>query len=75
LLADGNLYHAVSLSGGKDSTAMLLLMIERGMPVDAVLTADPERKALIYDDITQGLDAFNFWHSNIKIATDISVPL
>ena len=33
-------YHAVSLSGGKDSTAMLLLMIERGMPIDAVLSAD-----------------------------------
>lgn len=33
-------FHAVSLSGGKDSTAMLLLMIERGMPIDAVLTAD-----------------------------------
>ena len=27
-------YHAVSLSGGKDSTAMLLLMIERDMPID-----------------------------------------
>ena len=25
------LFHAVSLSGGKDSTAMLLLMIERGL--------------------------------------------
>lgn len=24
-------YHAVSLSGGKDSTAMLLLMLERDM--------------------------------------------
>ena len=33
-------YHAVSLSGGKDSTAMLLLMIECGMPIDAVLSAD-----------------------------------
>lgn len=33
-------FHAVSLSGGKDSTAMLLLMIERGMPIDAVLNAD-----------------------------------
>lgn len=33
-------YHAVSLSGGKDSTAMLLLMIERGMPIDAVISAD-----------------------------------
>ena len=24
-------YHVVSLSGGKDSTAMLLMMLERGM--------------------------------------------
>ena len=33
-------YHAVSLSGGKDSTAMLLMMIEKGMPVDGVFWAD-----------------------------------
>lgn len=33
-------FHAVSLSGGKDSTAMLLMMIERGMPIDLVLSAD-----------------------------------
>ena len=45
-IADGRgsesrgLFHACSLSGGKDSTAMLLLMIERGMPIDMVLTAD-----------------------------------
>ena len=36
----GGLFHAVSLSGGKDSTALLLLMIERGMPIDAVIWAD-----------------------------------
>lgn len=28
---NGKQVHAVSLSGGKDSSAMLLLMIERGM--------------------------------------------
>lgn len=33
-------FHAVSLSGGKDSTCLLLLMIERSMPIDAVLWAD-----------------------------------
>lgn len=33
-------YHAVSLSGGKDSTCTLILMIEKGMPIDAVITAD-----------------------------------
>lgn len=35
-----NQYHAVSLSGGKDSTCLLLLMIERDMPIDAVISAD-----------------------------------
>lgn len=35
-----NHFHAVSLSGGKDSTCLLLLMIERGMPIDAVISAD-----------------------------------
>lgn len=31
-------FHAISLSGGKDSTAMLLLMIERGMPINSTDT-------------------------------------
>lgn len=39
-MTDGKHFHAISLSGGKDSTAMLLLMIERGMPIDLVLSAD-----------------------------------
>lgn len=33
-------FHAVSLSGGKDSSYLLLHMIERDMPIDAVLSAD-----------------------------------
>ncbi|MDL2273857.1 phosphoadenosine phosphosulfate reductase family protein [Oscillospiraceae bacterium OttesenSCG-928-G22] len=37
---DCGFFHAVSLSGGKDSTALLLLMIERNMPIDLVLSAD-----------------------------------
>lgn len=32
--------HIVSLSGGKDSTAMLLRMLEEGMPVDMILYCD-----------------------------------
>ena len=32
--ANGKQFHAVSLSGGKDSTAMLLLMIERDRLVE-----------------------------------------
>ena len=39
--ANGKQFHAVSLSGGKDSTAMLLLMIERDMPIDIVKIARP----------------------------------
>lgn len=33
-------YHVVSLSGGKDSTAMLLKMLEKGMQVDCILFCD-----------------------------------
>lgn len=36
---------------------------------------DPEHKANVYDDITQGLDEYNFWHSNIKISSEISIPV
>ena len=47
-----NFCHAVSLSGGKDSSALLLLMIEKDMPIDCVIYADtsmefPEMKAHI----------------------------
>lgn len=40
---EGNMkktYHVVSFSGGKDSTAMLLHMLELGMPVDEVVNVD-----------------------------------
>lgn len=37
---DNPKYHLVSLSGGKDSTAMLLGMIERGMQIDCILFCD-----------------------------------
>lgn len=36
---------------------------------------DPEHKANIYDDVTQGLDTYNFWHSNIKISSDVSISI
>ena len=40
ILVSDKTFHAVSLSGGKDSTAMLLMMIEKEMPIDCVLWAD-----------------------------------
>jgi len=36
----GKLKHIVSFSGGKDSTAMLLMMLEKGMPVDDIVCCD-----------------------------------
>ena len=60
-------YHAVRLSGGKDSTAMLLMMLERGMPIDAVLYADtgmefPE----MYDHLSK-VDALLYQERGIRI--------
>ena len=36
----GKQFHVVSFSGGKDSTAMLLGMLERSMPIDAIIFCD-----------------------------------
>lgn len=36
--------HVVSFSGGKDSTAMLLLMISKGMPIDRVISIDTTKE-------------------------------
>lgn len=36
--------HVVSFSGGKDSTAMLLMMLERGMRVDRVICVDTTKE-------------------------------
>ena len=62
-------FHAVSLSGGKDSTATLILMIERDMPIDAVLNADtgmeyPE----MYEHLAQ-LDDYLYRQRGIHITT------
>lgn len=46
--------HIVSFSGGKDSTAMLLMMVEKGMPIDDIIFCDTgvEFHAM-YDHIKQ----------------------
>lgn len=64
-----NQYHAVSLSGGKDSTCLLLLMVERGLPIDAVISADtgmefPE----MYEHLAR-VDEYLFRERGIHITT------
>jgi hypothetical protein len=36
---------------------------------------DPEGKADVYNGVTQKLDEYNFWHSNIKVDTNVVVSL
>ena len=64
--ANGKQFHAVSLSGGKDSTAMLLLMIERDMLIDMVLVLvigallwKPLRKYITGEDLHGAANAKN----------------
>jgi 3'-phosphoadenosine 5'-phosphosulfate sulfotransferase (PAPS reductase)/FAD synthetase len=46
--------HVVSFSGGKDSTAMLLMMLERGMPVDEIVFCDTGKEfPAMYDHIAE----------------------
>ena len=64
-----NNFYALSLSGGKDSSALLLLMLEKDMPIDCVLYTDtgmefPE----MYEHIAK-LDALLFQKRGIHIAT------
>ena len=59
----------VSLSGGKDSTAMLLLMIERGLPIDYVFTADTGMEfPAMYEHLAK-LDEHLFRERGIHITT------
>jgi len=46
--------HIVSFSGGKDSTAMLLLMIEKKMPIDEIIFCDTGKEfPAMYDHIQE----------------------
>ena len=65
----GGHFHAVSLSGGRDSSYLLLRMIELGMPIDAVISADtgmefPE----MYDHLAK-LDDYLYRERGIHITT------
>lgn len=47
-------YHVVSFSGGKDSTALLLRMLELGMKVDEVLNCDTYME-FVYQGLRDGV--------------------
>lgn len=51
--------HIVSLSGGKDSTAMLLRMLEEKMPVDIILFCRYELNPFS-DGLLTGMDIYIF---------------
>ena len=55
--------HVVSLSGGKDSTAMLLRMVEEGWPIDHILFCDT------------GLEFEGMYHHIDKLEKYIGVPI
>ena len=56
-------YHLVSFSGGKDSTAMLLGMIEKGMRIDCILFCDT------------GLEFPDMYEHIAKLEKDIGMPV
>jgi len=43
-MVNGQMKHIISFSGGKDSTAMLLMMIEKGMPIDRIICVDTTKE-------------------------------
>lgn len=67
-------YHVVSYSGGKDSTAMLLLMLEHKMPIDRIIFIDLTKE---YPDlyahnekVNRYLEQFNLRIESIKVDYD-----
>jgi len=56
--------HVVSLSGGKDSTAMLLMMLERGMPIDYVIFVDTTKE---FPEVYEHLEKLEKYIAPLKI--------
>ncbi|SCL85047.1 S8 family peptidase [Sporanaerobacter sp. PP17-6a] len=50
--------------------------IELSQEICLIITIrDPAGKENVYDEVTQKLDEFNFWHSNIKISSDVNISI
>lgn len=58
--------HIASVSWGKDSLAMLLLILEKGLPLDEVIFYDTGAE---FESIYQMRDKFIAEHPNIKVTT------
>lgn len=62
-------FSAVSLSGGKDSSCLLILMIKKGLPIDSVLYADTSMEFPEMEAHIAKLDDFLFRERGIHIIT------
>lgn len=62
-------FSAISLSGGKDSSALLLLMIEKGLPIDCVFYADTGMEFPEMETHIAKLDDFLCQERGIHITT------
>lgn len=62
-------FSAVSLSGGKDSSCLLILMIEKGLPIDSVLYADTSMEFPEMENHIAKLDDFLFRERGLHITT------
>ena len=65
-------FMSVALSGGKDSNALLLLMIEKEMPIDAVIRADTGVEFPEMEDHIAKLDELLYRERGIHIPTALS---
>lgn len=64
-----DIFFAVSLSGGKDSSCLLILMIEKGLPIDSVLYADTSMEFPEMENHIAKLDDFLFRERGFHITT------
>lgn len=71
MLEDKNTQHIISFSGGKDSTAMLFLMLEKGMRIDRIISVDTTKEfPAMYDHIRKVQSMIDIPIEIVKIPFD-----